>query len=240
VRTLSSRLTVLLLSLFVLTPASFAQFSQRGSISGVVTETSGAIVPQASVTLLDLGRNQTSTGTTDASGHYEFPQLLPGSYQVSVDHSGFKKSLSSPLVVSPQSEVRCDVQLQLASVSQQVTVTGSSAPLLQTESADLDQNISQQQIANVPMNGRNWTSLTELTPGVSISPRITSIPVRADHTKSERRIARAEPTIPRAATPRAPAITDIFHTPSALSRSISTPTLLSCLRPTFKALPPRV
>lgn len=50
-------------------------------------------------------------------------------------------------------------------------MTGSSAPLLQTEDADLDQNISQQQIANVPMNGRNWTSLTELTPGASISPR---------------------------------------------------------------------
>ena len=166
-----SRFMVLLPSLFVFTLASFAQFSQRGSINGVVTEASGAVVPHASVTLLDLGRNQTSTATSDASGHYEFPQLLPGNYQVSVETSGFKKSLSSPLVVSPQSEVRCDVQLQLASVSQQVTVTGSSAPLLQTEDADLDQNISQQQIANVPMNGRNWTSLTELTPGVSISPR---------------------------------------------------------------------
>ena len=51
-------------------------------------------------------------------------------------------------------------------------MTGSSAPLLQTESADLDQNISQEQIASVPMNGRNWTSLTELTPGVSTSPRV--------------------------------------------------------------------
>jgi hypothetical protein len=148
-----SRLMVLLPSLFLVTLASFAQFSQRGSINGAVTEASGAIVPQASITLLDTGRNQTTATTSDASGHYQFPQLLPGTYQVSVDRSGFKKSLSSPLVVSPQSEVRCDVQLQLATVAEQVTVTGSSAPLLQTEDADLDQNISQQQIANVPMNG---------------------------------------------------------------------------------------
>ena len=100
-----SRFIVLLPGLFVFTLALFAQFSQRGSINGVVTEASGAVVPQASITLLDLGRNQTSTTNSDASGHYQFPQLLPGSYQVSVDHSGFRKSLSSPLVVSPQSEV---------------------------------------------------------------------------------------------------------------------------------------
>ena len=163
---------MLLLSIFCLfSLVSLAQFSQRGSISGVVTEASGAVVPKASVTLLDLGRNQTSTAIADASGHYEFTQLLPGSYKVSVEVAGFKKSFSDSLPVSPQSEVRCDLQLQLASVSTEVMVTASSAPLLQTESADLDQNISQEQIASVPMNGRNWTSLTELTPGVSTSPR---------------------------------------------------------------------
>src|SRR5271165_821804 len=171
-RTPLSRFVVLLPTLFVLTLVSFAQFSQRGSISGVVTEASGAVVPKATVTLLDLGRNQTSTAATDAGGHFEFSQLLPGNYQVSVELAGFKKSVSQPLPVSPQSEVRCDVQLQLASVSQTLTVTGSSAPLLETESADLDQNISQEEIASVPMNGRNWTALTELSPGISTSPKV--------------------------------------------------------------------
>ena len=165
------RFILFLLIVPLVTQASFAQFSQRGNISGVVTEASGAIVPKATVSLLDLGRNQTSSTVTDASGHYEFSQLLPGSYQVSVELAGFKKSVSAQLTVSPQSEIRCDIPLQMASVSEQVTVTASSAPLLETESADLDQNISQEQIASVPMNGRNWTSLTELTPGVSTSPR---------------------------------------------------------------------
>src|ERR1700678_2611166 len=166
-----SRFTTLLSTLFVLTLAAFAQFSQRGSISGVVTEASGAVVPNASVTIVDVGRSQTSTASTDASGHYEFSQLLPGSYQVSVESAGFKKSVSDSLQVAPQSVVRYDAQLQVGAVSEQVEVT-TAAPLLQTESADLDQNISQEQIASGPRNGRNWTSLTELTPGVSTSPRV--------------------------------------------------------------------
>jgi hypothetical protein len=135
-RTSLSRFTILLSALSFLASASFAQFSQRGSISGVVTEASGALVPKASVTLLDLGRNQALTATTDANGYYVFSQLLPGNYNVSVELAGFKKSVSDPLAVSPQAAVRCDLHLQLASVAETVTVTASSAPLLQTESAD--------------------------------------------------------------------------------------------------------
>ena len=162
---------LILSTLFVLSLSVFAQFSQRGSIGGVVTEASGAVVANASVKLLDIQRNQTSSGTTDASGHYEFSQLLPGTYQVSVESPGFKKSISESLPVSPQSVVRYDFQLQVGSVSEQVEVS-TAAPLLETESADYDQNISQEEIASVPMNGRNWTALTELTPGVSTSPRV--------------------------------------------------------------------
>ena len=101
-RTPSLRFIVLLSTLFVLSLASFAQFSQRGNVGGVVTEASGAVVPNASVKLLDLQRNQTSSATTDATGRYEFSQLLPGSYQVSVEAPGFKKSVSEALQVSAQ------------------------------------------------------------------------------------------------------------------------------------------
>jgi len=169
-RSTVSRFMALLAALALFAPGSFAQFSQRGSISGVVTEPSGAVVPNASVSVLDTQRNQRFSAVTDASGHYEFSQLVPGTYQVSVESSGFRRAVSESLQVSPQSAVRHDFQLQVGSVSQQVEVT-TTAPLLETESADLDQNISPQQIQNVPMNGRNWTSLTELTPGVSTSPR---------------------------------------------------------------------
>src|SRR4029077_17580231 len=84
---LTSGLAVLL---SLLSSDALAQFSQRGGISGVVTDASGAVVPKASVTLLAPGRNQTSTISTDGSGHYEFSQLLSGTYQVSVELAGFK------------------------------------------------------------------------------------------------------------------------------------------------------
>jgi hypothetical protein len=126
------RLTSCLAALLsLLSSGALAQFSQRGGISGVVTD--GAVVPQASMTLLDLGRSQTSTISTDVSGHYEFSQLLSGTYQVSVELAVFKKSVSEFLPVSPQSAVRYDFQLHVGSASEPVEVT-TAAPLLQTQS----------------------------------------------------------------------------------------------------------
>lgn len=154
----------------LLTVSAVAQFSQRGSIGGVVTDASGAVVPQASVTLLDVQRNQTTKQTTNAAGRYEFSQLLPGTYTVSIEAAGFNKTVSDPLEVNTQAVVRYDGRLQAGAVTQQVEVS-TAAPLLQTESVGLDQNISEEQVETLPMNGRNWTSLTELTPGVSTSPR---------------------------------------------------------------------
>ncbi len=166
-----SRFIAVVAAFLLLSMTAIAQFSQRGGINGVVTESEGAVLPGASVKLLDLDRNQTLTTVTDQTGHYEFSELLPGRYQVSVEATGFKKAVSETLPVSPQSSVRYDFQLQVGAASEQVVVT-TTAPLMETESADFDQNISQEQIQNVPMNGRNWTSLTELTPGVSTSPRM--------------------------------------------------------------------
>ena len=108
-RTSMSRFLILILALGIFTPAAFAQFSQRGAINGVVAEPSGAVVASAPVSLLDLNRNQTAITTTDATGHYSFSQLLPGDYQVTVDFTGFTKSVSAKLSVSPQADVRCDI-----------------------------------------------------------------------------------------------------------------------------------
>ena len=85
-----------LLAIFLAVPVH-AQFAQRGSINGVVTDPSGALTAEVRVTLTDLQRNQTSTTTTDSSGHYVFSQLLLGSYQLAVEASGFKKSISGPI-----------------------------------------------------------------------------------------------------------------------------------------------
>lgn len=96
----SSWLLTMLPTLLVLTLASFVQFSQRGSVSSA--QASGAVVPKAPVTRADLARNQTSTTSSNASGHDEFSPLLPADDQVSVELTGFKKSVSDRLPVSPQ------------------------------------------------------------------------------------------------------------------------------------------
>jgi hypothetical protein len=149
---------------------SIAQFSQRGSITGIVIESSGAVIPNAEVTLLDLDRNQKTSVKSDAGGHYEFSQLVIGSYQIGVEVPGFKKSVSDPLPVTSQASLRYDVRLEVGAETQTVEVT-SSGPLLESDHASLDQAIDQQQIDNLPINGRNFTSLADLSAGVSTTPR---------------------------------------------------------------------
>jgi hypothetical protein len=102
--------TLSIASLFLIAACqiSIAQFSQRGSITGVVTESSGAVVPNAAVTLLDLGRNQKTSITSDAGGHYEFSEFVVGNNQVSVEVRGFKKSISDSL---PVTSVKDDLPL---------------------------------------------------------------------------------------------------------------------------------
>jgi Carboxypeptidase regulatory-like domain len=147
-----------------------AQFAQRGSINGVVTDPSGALTADVRVTLTDLQRNQTSTTTTDSSGHYVFSQLLLGSYRLAVEASGFKKSISGPIAVSEQANVRYDFHLSIGGATETVDVTDAT-PLLETEHTSFAQTIDEEQVKNLPINGRNYTSLAALSPGISTTPR---------------------------------------------------------------------
>src|SRR5260370_27502439 len=128
------------------------------------------MVPNAIVTVTDVDRNLTVTGKTDDSGHYEFSQLNSGNYKVSTEVQGFKKTESQVLVLATQSQLRFDIQLSTGSVSESIEVT-SEAPLLETERVSLDEYIGRVQLGNLPINGRNCTSLAALTPGVSTTPR---------------------------------------------------------------------
>jgi hypothetical protein len=160
----------LFLCIFVLAPLCLAQFSQRGSINGFVSDPSGAMVLNVTVTLTDVERNQTVTAKTDDSGHYEFSQLSAGRYKVSAEFQGFKKTESEVVVLATQSQLRVDLQLVTGSVSEVIQVT-SEEPLLETERVSLDGNISEAQIKTLPINGRNYTSLAALTTGISTTPR---------------------------------------------------------------------
>lgn len=157
------------LALLASIPAS-SQFTQRSSIGGTVTDPTGAVVPGAAVTLTDLDQHKTATAQTNSDGQYSFAQLNTGSYQVSVNVPGFEKSVSSPIHLTTQQNARLDIKLQTGSVQQTVEVT-SAQPLLETDRAELDQNIDMQQIQSLPINGRNYTALAALVPGISTYPQ---------------------------------------------------------------------
>jgi Carboxypeptidase regulatory-like domain len=157
--------------LLLLVPlVAHAQFAQRGSLEGFVFDSTGAAVPGAQVTLLDLAQKATEKAVTDGSGHFVFSNIAAGQYQLSASRDGFKTEQSAPIAVNIGSTVRYDFKLTVGQVAESVTVTGTMAAL-ETGQADVNTNVSQRQMEQLPLNGRNFTSIAALTPGVSTTPQ---------------------------------------------------------------------
>lgn len=147
---------------FLLTTVN-AQY--RASIQGVVTDPQGDVVSGATVTLKNLDTNQTLVSTTDANGIYNFNALPPNKYSVTVEKTGFKtKVLDSVGVITDQPNA-LNLQLEVGAVTESVTVSGNSTPLIDTETANLSGTINDNQIQHMPSFGRDVLKLTELAPG---------------------------------------------------------------------------
>ncbi|MBC7926501.1 MAG: TonB-dependent receptor [Bryobacteraceae bacterium] len=136
-----------------------------GSIVGTVSDATGSAVPQAAVTLTNLGTSDRRTAPTDDSGTYQFVNLVPGQYRVGIEKAGFRRFAREPITVEVQSTVRIDVPMQLGDVSQIVEVTAQTQ-LLQTENASLGQVVESRKVLEMPLNGRNVFGLVALVPGV--------------------------------------------------------------------------
>ena len=148
----------------VVTPSVRAQ-AVYGSIAGTVTDTTGAAVPGATVTITNPARKTVDTVVTNASGYYEKGRLLPGTYEVKAELTGFKAKLVSAVNVSVDSQTRVDVALELGQMSEVVTVESVESQLLKTDRADVATNFSTQQITELPVLDRNFTKFILLTPG---------------------------------------------------------------------------
>ncbi|MGB7267217.1 MAG: TonB-dependent receptor, partial [Terracidiphilus sp.] len=137
------------------------------TLVGVVTDNSGGAVANAQVQITEQQTGMTRTQTTNGSGNYEFPLLQPGIYTVKVSNAGFATHLVKDVSVPVNTTIREDVILQVGNVSQTVMVT-DQAPLLQTDRADVSQQIESKQVEDLP-NGstRNFQTLESLVPGVS-------------------------------------------------------------------------
>lgn len=145
-------------------PAVWGQ-TTFGSITGLVTDASGAVIPGAQVTLKNLGTAESRVMTTGGDGLYQFVNLLQGNYSVKVDKVGFETFTRTPIVVEVQQTARIDVTMQLGQVGQTVQVT-SQTPLLQPETSSLGQVIGTRQVNEAPLNGRNPMNLVALAPSV--------------------------------------------------------------------------
>ena len=141
-----------------------------GSITGTIIDASGAIIPNAAVVLTNQGTAATQTATSDAQGQYTVLNLLPGIYSVSLARTGsFAGYTQKDIPIEVNREARIDITLQPASVTTEVSV-GTSAPMLQTETAEVNHEISQSQIAELPITstqGRNYQALYTLLPGAA-------------------------------------------------------------------------
>ncbi|MBO0910338.1 MAG: TonB-dependent receptor, partial [Acidobacteria bacterium] len=152
---------------FVLAGPAWAQ-KDMASIVGVVRDPSGAVVANALVKVTDVDHGQVFTTTTTAQGEYVASPLRVGRYSVSVEQTGFKRSISQPVDLDVQQRVAVNFELQVGQASQSVEVT-SVAPLLESETSELGQLVDSRHIANLPLNGRNFAQLALLTAGTAPS-----------------------------------------------------------------------
>src|SRR5258708_27752907 len=154
----------LLGGLFFLSP-SFAQAVSAG-ITGRVTDATGAVVSNATVTARDNDRGTQWPTTTNEDGVYAFPRIPNGTYTLKVEAPGFKSSVHAALVLEVNQRARIDVVLQLGTVSESVEVLGDAA-LLQTEVTQVGATVSARTIDDTPLISRNLIELTLLIPGVT-------------------------------------------------------------------------
>lgn len=159
-------LAVLVFALAI-APSLVAQSLVSGDLAGTVTDPSGAVVPNATVTLKSDTTGANRTTTTNAAGGYRFALVPPGSYTVSVSAEGFSKADQKVAVAVGQATVS-DLKLAVGGASQTVEVT-SAAPLVQAETADLSTNFNQALIANQPNGGNDLTAIAQTAPGVTMN-----------------------------------------------------------------------
>jgi hypothetical protein len=137
-----------------------------GTLTGVVTDPSGAVIPGAKVTLTDVGKNIDHTATSDAEGRYVLRALSPSTYRLKVEASGFTTYVQDNIVLAVNQSSSIEVQLKVGTASEVIEVT-SGAPLLSTQDAATGQEIQRSFINELPLLGRGVYDLTSLAPGVT-------------------------------------------------------------------------
>jgi hypothetical protein len=161
-----------LLSIGLLT-AGYAQTATVGNISGTVKDPNGAVIPKAQVTIQQQETGLTRIVISEDSGFFSAPTLPVGHYTITAEAKGFKKTVSTGLVLNVGEELNVPVILQLGELSETVTVTGEAAQV-DTRSGEVSSLVDATQVSQLPIVGRNYSSLVLLVPGISPDNRAGS------------------------------------------------------------------
>ncbi|HKQ75399.1 MAG TPA: TonB-dependent receptor [Blastocatellia bacterium] len=162
----TSKVSLLALSLTLWVALGATAYGQAvyGSVFGTVTDSSGAAVPNATVTITNTGTNVSETTKTNESGNYNQTRLNPGTYRIKVEASSFKSAVIETVVVNVDTSSTVNITLQAGQVTEQITIT-ADAPLLKTDRADVATTFEARQISDLPILDRNFTKFILLTPG---------------------------------------------------------------------------
>jgi Carboxypeptidase regulatory-like domain/TonB dependent receptor len=159
-------LSLLLLVFFSLSPGAHAQL-YTGSVAGLVTDPSGAIVPSAKITLTDQNKGYSYTATTDpATGRYVLRSIPPGTYRITVEAPSFERTVQTGITLDVSQNITVDFSMKVGTATEVVEVKGA-ATQLQTEDAVTGQVVNRRFVNDLPLIDRNFTNLTYLAPGIS-------------------------------------------------------------------------
>jgi hypothetical protein len=143
----------------------YAQVS-GATMTGTVSDASAAVIPNAQISIKNVATGEVRDVTTDTAGFYSAPNLLPGSYEVTVSAPGFSTVVRSGISLTVGAQQLLNITMNVGQVSQKVEVTGQ-APTVQLATSDISGVVSQAAVVELPLNGRDWTSLATLQPGVT-------------------------------------------------------------------------
>src|SRR2546427_3178451 len=159
-----SFLAVALMLVFSL-PPSYGQIV-TATLSGTITDPTGAAIPEASVTATKVATGAATKATTDGAGNYSLPSLPPGIYKLTVEKTGFKATVLSGIQLLVNQQAVVNAQLQVGQVTTAIEVS-SAAPLVETTTASVGTVISEREVVNLPLNLRRFGALAVLVPGTT-------------------------------------------------------------------------
>jgi len=137
------------------------------TLSGTVTDASGAVIPNAQMSIKNVATGVTRDVVTDGAGLYTAPNLLPGTYEVTVKAAGFKTAVRSGITLTVGAQQTLNVSMQVGQTTQRVEVVGA-APAVQLATSSIGAVVASNTVVQLPLNGRSWVDLAQLQPSVNV------------------------------------------------------------------------